>query len=109
MMKGKNAVKAVAAASLAAGYASAAVNVATVIKGVICSLIGDVIQLAWALAILMFIYGGAKYAYSADDPGGRKQAKSIAINAMIGMMIVGVAKTLIENIAGAGSLAGCGP
>ena len=80
--------------------AAGTTNAAGVIKTVICTLVPQVMSLARALAILMFIYGGAKYAYSADDPGGRKQARSIAVNAMIGAIIVSAAKAVVEAIAG---------
>lgn len=79
--------------------ATAAANAAAIIQGIICSLVPEVINLAWALAILVFIYGGAKYAHSADDPGGRKQGKSIAMNAVLGFIIVAASKALVETIA----------
>ncbi len=93
---------AVAAALAAAAAVSAqgAVNPAEIIADTICSLIPEAASLAWWLALLMFIYGGAKYAYGADDPGARKQGKNIAVNAMIGLIIVAVAYSLITAIAG---------
>jgi hypothetical protein len=84
---------------LTAGCASAQ-NAAAAIAAVICGLVPEAINLAWALAILVFVYGGAKYAYSADDPGGRKQGKNIAINALIGFVIVGASSALVKAIAG---------
>jgi hypothetical protein len=44
------------------------------------------------------MYGGAKYVYSADDPGGRKEAKKICINALVGLIIVGMACELVKTI-----------
>jgi hypothetical protein len=73
-------------------------DAAQIIADTICMLIPEAIQLAWALALLMFVYGGAKYAYSADDPGGRKQGKNIAVNALIGFIIVGAAEAVILAI-----------
>jgi len=75
-------------------------NPGAIIANVLCTLAPDIIGLARLLAILMFIYGGARYAYGADDPGARKQGKSIAINGLIGFIIVAMSKTLIGVIAG---------
>ena len=41
-----------------------------------------------ALVTLMFMYGGAKYAFSADDPGGRKQGKMICIHSVVGGILL---------------------
>jgi len=61
------------------------------IGSVPCTIIRSVFQalqtILGTLAMIMFIYGGLKYIFSADDPGGRKQGKMIAINATIGGMI----------------------
>jgi hypothetical protein len=84
---------------LMSGGMASATDAATVIAGVICSLVPEVINLAWALALLVFIYGGAKYAYSADDPGQRKAAKGVAINALIGFIIVGASRGVVTAIA----------
>ncbi len=78
---------------------SATADAASIIKTIICNLVPEIINICWALALLVFIYGGAKYAYSADDPGGRKQGKNIAINALIGFLIVAASKSLVEAIA----------
>lgn len=88
---------------LLSSYASAS-DPASIIAGVICSLVPDVLQLAQVVAIVMFIYGGAKYAYGADDPGGRKQGKNIAVHAIIGLLIVGISKNLVMAISGVTSL-----
>lgn len=98
-MKNKLIFVAALALILAPSTASAS-DAAAIIASVICGLVPEVIDLARALAILMFIYGGAKYAYSADDPGGRKQGKSIAINALIGFVIVAVSWSVVKAIAG---------
>ncbi|HHQ44992.1 MAG TPA: hypothetical protein ENN13_02530 [Candidatus Altiarchaeales archaeon] len=66
----------------------------------ICNVYNAVITLAIPLATLMFIYGGARYVYSADDPGGRKAAKKICVHSLVGLIIVGVADELVFEIAG---------
>ena len=78
-------------------------DAAQIIASTVCGLVPEVMTLAWALALLMFIYGGAKYAYAADDPGGRKAGKNIAINALIGFIIVGIAKAVVSAIANGGA------
>jgi len=70
------------------------------IQQVICQIYNELLPVAQAIALLMFVYGGAKYVYSAEDPGGRKQAKSIAVNAIIGLVIVAIAQGLIAAASG---------
>ncbi len=50
------------------------------------------------LVALMFLYGGVKYVSSADDPGGRKQGKTICIHAVIGGIIIALAHTLVTMV-----------
>lgn len=106
-MKKRNTAFGAAAIVALANLVSATADAATIIKNIICSLIPEVMTLAWALAFLVFIYGGAKYAFGADDPGARKQGKNIAINAMIGFIIIAASQALIAAIAfsgGAGTI-----
>ncbi|MFH0861902.1 MAG: hypothetical protein V1875_02625 [Candidatus Altiarchaeota archaeon] len=91
-----------AAAFFAQSVSATAPDAATIIRNIICTLIPEVINLSWALAVLVFVYGGAKYAHAADDPGGRKQGKSIALNAIIGFIIIAASKAVVEAIAFAG-------
>ncbi|MBD3262141.1 MAG: hypothetical protein GF334_10835 [Candidatus Altiarchaeales archaeon] len=58
-----------------------------------------IIYVARPLATAVFIYGGVLYVYSADDPGGRKKAKSVCVNAIVGLIIIAVAKSAINTIA----------
>ena len=67
---------------------------------VVCCLRNNLIALAQAIAALIFVYGGARYAYSADDPEGRKQAKSLAVNALIGLIIVIVSQVMVQVAVG---------
>ena len=54
--------------------------------------------IAPTLVLLMFVYGGVKYVFSADDPGGRKQGKMTCIHAVIGGIIVIVAVWVVRMI-----------
>jgi hypothetical protein len=60
----------------------------TTVCQVLTPIIETLTAIGPALVIVMFLYGGAKYVYSADDPGGRKQAKSILVNSIIGGIII---------------------
>jgi hypothetical protein len=51
-----------------------------------------------ALVLLMFVYGGTKYAYSADDPGGRKQGKNICIHAIIGGILISLTSGVLTTL-----------
>lgn len=53
--------------------------------------IGDALEaIGPTIVLLMFLYGGVKYVYSSGDPGGRKQAKSIVIHAVIAGILISV-------------------
>jgi len=63
------------------------------------------------LVVLMIVYAGLRYVYSADDPGGRKQAQSIIVNAIIAGVLIsiayaviygGVLGSMVETLAGSG-------
>lgn len=53
------------------------------------------------LVAIMFTYGGVKYVYSADDPGGRKQGKTTMIHAIIGAILMGLVVGVIALVPGA--------
>ena len=59
--------------------------------------------LGYSLAVIMFIYGGAKYAYTADDPGGRKQALGIMVASILAVVIIQIATVLICTISVTGN------
>ncbi|MFH0861899.1 MAG: hypothetical protein V1875_02610 [Candidatus Altiarchaeota archaeon] len=61
-------------------------------KPLVCTLLLEVraaVRTAGAsLVVIMFIYGAVKYAFSADDPGGRKSGKMTCIHALIGGILI---------------------
>ena len=70
---------------------SATVQAATmqrIVCDVIVAVYGTLMLVAPSLVLIMFIYGGVKYTFSADDPGGRKQAKMTCIHAIIGGILL---------------------
>ncbi len=40
-----------------------------------------------SLVFIMMVYGAIRYAYGADDPGGRKSGKNIFIQAIVGGLL----------------------
>jgi hypothetical protein len=78
----------VVVAALAVG--AAAQDIETVPCLVISAVWSAFSKISLTLIGIMFLYGGAKYAYSADDPGGRKQGKNICIHAIIGAILIGL-------------------
>jgi hypothetical protein len=59
---------------------------------IVCTVVEQVMEaftyVAPSLVIIMFLYGGIKYAFSSDDPGGRKQGKMICIHAVVGGILI---------------------
>lgn len=64
----------------------------------ICTMRTSIQRIGGSLGLLMFVYGGVKYAYSADDPGARKQAVGICGAAVMAMIIIMIAKEVIDAI-----------
>lgn len=62
-----------------------------------------------ALAVVFFLYGGAKYVYTADDPGGRKQGMGICVAAIIAFIIIQVGERLVCAIPITGMTGPAGP
>jgi hypothetical protein len=68
----------------------------------------DILQGVWdavkvigpSLVMIMLIYGSAKYAYSADDPGGRKLGRDIMVHAIVGGLIMGLVVTILTSVGG---------
>jgi cbb3-type cytochrome oxidase subunit 3 len=95
--------------SLLAIFAMAATVSAGTIRQIVCPTLVQVIEAFMAIGptmvLLMFLYGGVRYIYGADDPGVRKQAKSIVINSVIGGMLLILAVTWVPALfTGAGLL-----
>ena len=80
-------------------------DMANLIQSVPCDVIDQVfyaiISVGPGIVAIMFIYGGIKYAYSADDPSGRKQGKTIMIHSLIGAILIMLVDPIL-NIMGIG-------
>ena len=44
---------------------------------------------------VMFVYGGAKYVFSADNPGARKQGLTICLQVIIAGILLGLAVAIV--------------
>ncbi len=84
---------------MASSYVSAG---ATAVLAVVCPILIAIqtvlVTMASALVAVMFVYGGIKYTFSADDPGGRKAGKNTCIHAVIGGILVLVATSVVDMI-----------
>jgi hypothetical protein len=72
----------------------------------ICGIFLAVIYIGGAFCAMMIVYGGIKWLGGADDPGARKQAKDMVINACIGLVIILVTSGIVIYASG-GELGGC--
>ena len=76
-----------------------------------CAIIEDIwdamLIIVPSLVVIFFTYGILKYAFSADDPGGRKLGKSIMIHSLIGGIIFGLIGGIVTVIRASGILMFC--
>jgi len=80
------------------GTTSAAVAVTDVTNPINC-LLCRILTILWgivaAIATFVIVLAGLKWIGSADDPGGRAQAKATIVHAIIGLIIVTVAMQVV--------------
>ena len=79
-------------------------QISSPVTKVICDIYQVLFQLALGIASLVFIAAIVQFIYARDDPGKRKQAKSIMIHAVIGLILAGITKEIIEGV---GYVKGC--
>lgn len=82
---------------LTIGMASAttAATVMTIINDLLCKLLQVLWGVAAAVAIIVIVLAGIKWIGSSEDAGARAQAKSTIVHAIIGLLIVMIALTLV--------------
>jgi hypothetical protein len=51
---------------------------------IVNTIVGAIRVVGPTIVALMFTYGAVRYIFSADDPAGRKQGKTICVHALIG-------------------------
>ena len=82
--------------------AGLAENIYTPITSVICEIFKGVVNITGALAAAFFMIAGIKWVASRDDAGARNSARTAMIHAIIGLIIVLIAKTLVAGVSGVG-------
>jgi hypothetical protein len=81
-------------------------TVAAIIKPMvdtICGIYGLMYNVAGGLGALVITMAGFKWVGSAEDPGGRKQAKDTIVHALVGMLIIVIAAQIVGLITGTGA------
>lgn len=68
------------------------------IKNVICGIFGVLYDLVVAIASVVFIAAIVQFIYNRDDPAKRKQAQGIMVHAVVGLIIAGLTKSIINSI-----------
>ncbi len=85
-----------ALSSSAVALSTAGAKIKTVPCEIIAAIFKALASVGPALVATYFVYGGIKYVYSADDPGGRKQGKTIMIHALIGAVLMMVLDAIMQ-------------
>ncbi|MFC2162070.1 TrbC/VirB2 family protein [Candidatus Altiarchaeota archaeon] len=97
MKKGYTLLAAVCIIAIFSGSVSAA-NMFQAVINFIADLIRAFRRIGGTIAVIMFIYGGATYAFSADDPGGRKKGLHMCIASVVGGLMMIMADNLVTAI-----------
>lgn len=66
------------------------------LRDIFCTIANAVVDIAGAVASLVIVWAGVKWIFSADNPEDRNKAKSIAINALVGLIIIMIAKGVVN-------------
>jgi len=82
----------------AQGAAAAVARIAGPIKTIICNLFCVFVDVAGALAALVFVASAVMWIASRDDPAKRKQAKVIMIHAILGLVLVGITNQIMSSL-----------
>jgi len=87
-------------------YTDLAKLIAGTAQSILCKISEIFIYVVGAIATVIFVYGGIRFLVSHDDPGARKNAKSMMMNAVIAIILIVVAEHLVVYLTG-GNLLGC--
>ncbi len=86
-------------AAVGASCAQAAnMDVAHIVCKVINPIKGTVETIAPTIVIIAFVYGGIRYAFSADDPSGRTQGRNICIHALIAAILLALVNAILTGM-----------
>jgi len=90
---------------MAIGTVAAQTTVVSLINALICRLITILWGVSAAVATIVIVIAGIRWIGSSEDAGARAQAKSTIVHALIGLIIVIVALSIVNYaITGAGVL-----
>jgi hypothetical protein len=80
--------------------------------GFVCSIVKPIYDtlkvVGPTLVLIMFVYGATKYAYSADDPGGRKQGKDICVHSIVAGLLLMLSYTVMSILGLITKISSCG-
>ncbi|HHQ44994.1 MAG TPA: hypothetical protein ENN13_02540 [Candidatus Altiarchaeales archaeon] len=68
--------------------ASSTNPIVSTVCDVLCVVLTALDTIGGTLVIIMFLYGGLTYVYSADNPGGRKKGRDICVHSLIGGILI---------------------
>ncbi len=86
-----------AAVVILSSQAEATVDFTPLLCTILTEIKTAVLTVGSTLVLIMFAYGAVKYAFAADDPGGRKAGKMTCIHAIIGGILI-VMYAAIESL-----------
>jgi type IV secretory pathway VirB2 component (pilin) len=67
-------------------------------RSVLCAIAGAIWKLATIVAVLVIIAAAAMWVYSRDDAGARNQARVWIVNALIGLIVILIAKSVVTGV-----------
>ena len=80
------------------GYVNMFTGVVNDLTRVVCDLVEVVKNVVGVAAVLVLVLAGANYVYHSNNPQERKAAKDRIIHVIIGLCIVLIAKTFVDEI-----------
>jgi len=84
------------------GLSNANVGLSTSsLESMIANIVKTALTLVGAIALAMLVYGGFLYVTAAGDESQIKKAKTVIIYAIIGIIVIGLAYSLVAFVIGA--------
>lgn len=77
---------------------SASKKMGDILAEYLCTLFGAIKQIAGVLAVFVLVAAGVKWLWSRDDPGERKQAKSLIESVLMGLILIAAATGIVYAV-----------
>jgi len=77
---------------------SASTKLGDILAEYLCTLFSAVKQIAGVLAVFVLVVAGVKWLWSRDDPGERKQAKSLIETVLMGLILIAAATGIVVAV-----------